>query len=263
MRGVKPPPDFIRPTKRPKFSDVPLGSSLPTARQLAQIEDSGGDITLKSNATLTMRFIGKPRKHPRIYTQGTLFFYDNLSEDYLSLHEVNLRLREETPPGVESETFGELVFFQVQRRFRYIGVFRNAMPGNDSQRYRNLLSRQPLMGVDVTGRTNIMDLFERGQTADTVHLGLFLVNINSQTRLQFIPMMNWGRKVSKNVQGVLGELHPNAFARCVWDGCLGLINIGTVVRTPSHKILRNRDIAWHAENETKAQAMNLLEIIMV
>lgn len=215
-----------------------------------------------------MKFIGKPRRKPRYYTQGTLLFYDKEVEDYLSLHEVNIHLRNQPgiflpdptdPDGVKAE----LIFFQVTQRFRFIGVFRNVMPGNDAMRYRNLMSRQPLMGVDVTGRTNIMDLFERGSTADTVHLGLFPIEFDQGERLQFVPLLNRGEKVGKYIQSKLGDRHENAFCRCVWDTCLGLLDIGTVVRTPAQKILRNREVAWEADNETKAQAMNLLEIIMV
>ncbi len=55
MRGVRPGRDYLRPTKRPKFSDIPLGGSLPSATALARVEDSGGDITLKSNATLVRK----------------------------------------------------------------------------------------------------------------------------------------------------------------------------------------------------------------
>lgn len=268
MRGVNPPRDYLRPTKRPKFSDIALASSLPSARELARVEDSGGDISLKSNATLTMKFIGRARKRPRLYTQGTLLFYDVHRQDYLSLHEVNLLLQEEEmfPHGTDDQIMKDLIFFEIGLRFRYIGVFRNVMPGNDAARFRNLMSRQPLMGVDVTGRTNIMDLFERGQTADTVHLGLFPLDVSKngtpKERFQFVPMMNWGKKTSKEVQAKLGGRHENAFCRCVFNQCVGMLHLGTVVRTPPHKILRNRSTAWEAERETQAQAMNLVEIIM-
>lgn len=264
MRGVRPPKDFLRPNKRPKFSDIPLNSSLPTRRELQRIEDSGGDITLKSNPTLTMRFIGKARRSPRYYTQGTMLFYDKETEDYMSLHEVNQALKGQgmVTHRTDDDVMKELIFFEITRRFRYIGVFRNVMPGNDAARHRNLFSRQPLMGLDVTGRTNVMDLFDSARTADTVHLGLFPWAEGEREFFQLVPMLNSGHKVAKELYPLLGERNMNSLCRCTFDKCLGLIHIGTVIRRPAQKILRNRAIAWQANKEKEAQAMNLLEIIM-
>lgn len=278
LSGVRPRKDprpafMAGPRKRPRFSDVGLAAGMPTAKSLARIEDSGGDIALKSNATLTMRFILKARRVPRQYTQGTYLFYDEQKEDYLSYHEVQSELSLLQIPGVMlAGNAAILVLSAFRKRFRFLGVFRNLMPGNDG----NLTSRQPLIGVDCVGRTKCCDLFKRAQTGDTLHFALVWKheglardariqgNEARDFRLMLVPVLNWGRKVSKSVEnaGVLGDSYEDALGQCKHIRVLGLIHIGSTVRYPPHKTLRNRENAWKEGMEKPAQAMNLVEIIL-
>ncbi|MDC3224028.1 hypothetical protein OAU26_03755 [Mariniblastus sp.] len=273
MRAANVPQDYLRPTKRPKFFDFANNVQMPSRSDFEQIQNSGGQASLHSNETVTLRYILKPQEQKRKWVQGTLIFYGKTEQQYLSFHEVNDRLKNDTRPVGDDGN----QWWNVLNNYRFIGVFRNEMPGNK----QNLNSRQALVGIDTRGRSNILDIFGTTtlQTCDTLHL--FLVALlnnnpaNTTDRLiwAFIPAINMGLKrgikvnpVSKTPDYYIGE--QEMFGACqasltryaILPPYGAHINIGTVLHAPKIPNRRNRDTAWL--HETQTNGMNHVELIL-
>lgn len=262
MGGVRPSGDLLRPNKRPRFSDVSK-SAFPSLQQLQGVQDSGGTINLQSNSTLTLRFMPKVERRGVQWTQGTFIFQLQEGKDqerrFRDLHSVNDFLLKRKyalakEPSELSDDEREDILLAVRQECNFIGVFRNIMPDS-------LRTRQPVIGVDVFGRTNVQDLSnEHATVGDSLHLALVSVdNTDGGHTFQFIPCLNRtfkGREPHAQIKTGLCN------GTCGGLNVLTYMLVGTISHRPGRPKRRNRRTAWMHGRREEAQAMNLVEVIL-
>ena len=136
----------------------------------------------------------------------------------------------------------------------FVGIFRNVMP-------HSLKTRQPVIGLDVFGRTNVQDLtLNAGKVGDALNLALTVFkkpDDNTKIKLQLIPCLNSEFKGQKPHSIIRTD---DIRGRCIGTNVAGYVHIGTVIHTPMRRKLKNRQTAWRFSDQ--ASAMNHVEIIL-
>ena len=271
MGGVRPSGDLLRPNKRPRFSDVSK-SAFPSLQQLQGVQDSGGTINLQSNSTLTLKFMPKPRRERIDWTQGTLIFYYKTEEKYVTLHEVNKMIgagqtefsKDEMEAIARDKEASRALLRRFRATFNFIGIFRNVMPDS-------LGTRQPVIGLDVCGRTNVQDLTKRhAQVGDELFLALTFKEVERDVAdgdrpltFHLVPCLNrnWKSAKVKPHDIIVPEEDDRAGPRCcTGKNVAAYMRIGTCSHRPNRPKRRFRESAWR--DDKKAKAMNLVEVIL-